>query len=309
MRMLGWLLASMAAAAVVLTSCASGKLLVVNTLARGGDYRLQSDLAYGTDPRQRLDLYLPPSTVQAKPFTLIFIPGGCWGACDTFPKEDYRFVADPFVAQGYGVAIVNYRLFPDVRFNTIIADVAAAVEFVTAQGKGLGVPAENLVLMGHSAGGHMAALLALDERHLQPSTRARLRGWIGFAGPYDFLPYTEDYQPALFAPEQRYPDSQPVNFVSADDVPALLLYGNADTRVKPRNILGLSQRLAQQGVTFQARCYDGIDHAGIIGALSRPLRGRQPVWADVLNFLRQLEQGRVDADQAPSHCPVSVPAA
>jgi acetyl esterase/lipase len=304
-RTLGWCFALLIVAGAGLTSCSAGKLLVVNTLARGGDYQLQADLAYGADPRQRLDLYLPPPTLPAKPFTLVFIPGGCWGACETFPKEDYRFVADTFVAQGYPVAIVNYRLFPDYRFDTIIADVAAAVEFLAEGRPGVAAPAESLVLLGHSAGGHMASLLALDERHLQVATRARLRGWIGFAGPYDFLPYTEDYQPALFAPEERYPDSQPVNFVSRDDAPALLLYGNDDTSVKPRNILSLSRRLAEQGVAFQARCYDDIDHAGIIGALSRPLRSSQPVLADVLAFLRQLEQGRVLADQTPLQCPAA----
>ena len=307
MRALSLAIALLVAVGVGLVSCASGKLLVVNTLARSGDYRLQTDLAYGSDPRQRLDLYLPAAGSLPSPLTVVFVPGGCWGACVTFPKEEYRFVADTLTAQGYAVAIVNYRLFPQYHFDTIIADVAAAVTHIAQQSHALGVSSK-LVLTGHSAGGHMAALLALDERHLPVQVRQQVRGWIGFAGPYDFFPFTEDYQPELFAPEERYPDSQPVNFVSPDDPPALLLYGNDDDSVKPRNIQNLSRTLAEQGVAVQARCYDGIDHAGIIGALSRPRRDSLPVLEDVLAFLRQLEHGQVVADSATLQC-ITTPAA
>ncbi|MEZ5509446.1 MAG: hypothetical protein R3F47_06020 [Gammaproteobacteria bacterium] len=85
----------------VLVSCSSGQLWVVNTLARNGDYLVQADIPYGTDPRQRLDLYQPVASVRSARMTLVFVPGGCWGACDTFPKDDYRFIADTFTAHGY----------------------------------------------------------------------------------------------------------------------------------------------------------------------------------------------------------------
>lgn len=285
----------------LLASCSDGKLLVANSLARTGNYAVQADIAYGPHPRQRLDLYLPTGFAAAVPMTLVFIPGGCWGACDTLPKDDYLFIADTFTAQGYAVAILNYRLFPQHTFPDIIGDVAAAVDFLAQRAPALGA-SDKLVLSGHSAGGHMAALLALDERYLQPDTRTRLQGWIGLAGPYDFLPFTEYYQPFLFAPESRFPESQPVNFVDGSETPALLLYGNADVRVKPRNILSLSARLAEKGVMHQTRCYDGLDHTGIIGALSRPLRNVEPVLADMLAFLQQLEAQQVSALPAPATC-------
>lgn len=285
-----------------LVSCSSGQLWVVNTLARNGDYVVQADIPYGPDPRQRLDLYQPEASVPSARMTLLFVPGGCWGACDTFPKDDYRFIADTFTAHGYTVVIPNYRLYPAHGFADIIADVATAVDLIAQQGGALGIDNQRLVLSGHSAGGQMVALLALDERYLQPGTRRQLTGWIGLAGPYDFFPFTEDYQPALFAPESRYPDSQPVNFVDGAEPPALLLYGLDDIRVKPRNILSLSARLQAQGVPHQALCYDGIDHAGIIGALSRPLRDTRPVLADMLRFLQQLEQGPPDTRLAEVSC-------
>lgn len=302
-----WLAVLLIGALVGLAATSEGKLALVNLLALGGPYQMQHSIAYGDNPYQHLDLYLPPANMPRAPFTLIFVPGGCWGACGTYPKEYYLFVGETFASQGYPVAILNYRQFPLFRFDAIVSDVASAVSFLAQQGESLGTP-NDLVLTGHSAGAHLAAMVALNERYLTAETRAHLRGWIGFAGPYDFLPFTEDYQPELFAPEERYPDSQPVNFVSADDLPALLLYGNDDDTVKPRNILSLGQRLIEAGIPVQARCYDGIDHSGIIGALSRPLRDREPVLADVLAFLRQLEQGKVVPDNAPVNCP-AVPAA
>lgn len=303
-----WLAVLFIGALVGLVTTSEGKLVLVNLLALGGQYQMQSDIAYGDNPYQHLDLYLPPANMPRAPFTLVFVPGGCWGACGTYPKEYYLFVGETFASQGYPVAILNYRQFPLFKFDAIVSDVASAVSYLTEHGPSLGMPGSDLVLTGHSAGAHLAAMVALNERYLTAETRAHLRGWIGFAGPYNFLPFTEDYQPELFAPEEHYPDSQPVNFVSADDPPALLLYGNADETVKPRNILSLSRLLMQKGVPVQARCYDGIDHTGIIGALSRPLRNREPVLADVLAFLRQLEQGKVVADSAPLNCP-SVPPA
>ncbi|MEZ5504564.1 MAG: alpha/beta hydrolase [Gammaproteobacteria bacterium] len=287
----------------VLVSCSSGQLWVVNTLARNGDYLVQADIPYGTDPRQRLDLYQPAASVPSARMTLVFVPGGCWGACDTFPKDDYRFIADTFTAHGYTVVIPNYRLFPAYGFADIIADVAAAVDLIyRAAGRGAGYRQSASGAERTFGGGQMVALLALDERYLQPDTRQQLTGWIGLAGPYDFLPFTEDYQPALFAPESRYPDSQPVNFVDGGEPPALLLYGRDDVRVKPRNILSLSARLQAQGVPHQALCYDGIDHAGGSLALSRPLRDTRPVLADMLRFLQQLEQGPPDTRLAEVSC-------
>jgi len=90
--------------------------------------------------------------------------------------------------------------------------------------------------------------------------------------------------------------------VDGSEPPALLLYGLDDVRVKPRNILSLSARLQGQGVPHQALCYDGIDHAGIIGALSRPLRDTRPVMADMLRFLQQLEQGPPPTRLAVESC-------
>lgn len=293
----GWRLPRMACLAWALSGtlhgCTESSLLLVNTLARSGDYSVQSDIAYGSEVRQKLDIYLPVAAGLASKPTLIFVPGGCWGACATFPKDDYRFVADAFTAHGYGVVIVNYRLYPAVRFAPIISDVRDAVEWVHRHGAQHDLNVEALVLVGHSAGAQMTALLTLNEDYLSADTRAHLKGFVGLAGPYDFLPFTKSYQPDLFGPEPLYPASQPINFVSGGEPPLLLLYGTADDTVKPRNIINLTRRVQQQGGVVVAHCYPDIDHGGIVGALARPLQDSTPVYRDILAFLAQLETGTV----------------
>lgn len=272
-----------------LQGCTRLGLAVLNHYDHQGDYHQEVDLAYGDQPRQQLDLYRPLKPRPQAP-TLIFVPGGCWGACYTYTRDYYRFVADAFTAEGYAVVIADYRLYPGVKFPAIIGDVRDAVDWVTRHGAEHALNTNALVLMGHSAGAHMTALLTLDERYLSPGTRARLRGFIGLAGPYDFLPFTKSYQPDLFGPAARYADSQPVHFVDGTEPPLLLLYGTADNTVKPRNILNLSARVQAQGGAVQVRCYDGVNHGDIVAALARPLHDSDPVFRDILAFLHRLEQ-------------------
>ena len=290
MKSVGITFLLLSAVAVAVASSTTAKLFIVNALACLGEYSLHANIAYGSLPRQNLDLYVPHHRQGNRP-TLIFIPGGCWGACETLPKHDYRFVADSFASRGYGVVVVNYRLFPEVQFPAIIGDVRSALIWVARYGRDYGISSNRLVLMGHSAGAHMATLLDLDPRYLDDGLRRRIMAVVAMAGPYDFLPFTESYEPVLFGPPERFADSQPVSFVKGTEAPMLLLYGEADTRIKPRNILSLSEKVRQRGGRVQTRCYPGIDHSGILAALSRPLRSTEPVYADILHFLDQVGEG------------------
>ena len=76
-------------------------------------------------------------------------------------------------------------------------------------------------------------MLTLNEHYLLAETSSSLRGFIGLAGPYDFLPFTDEYQRIVFGPEKNYSASQPVNFVGGNEPPLLLLYGNDDDTVRP----------------------------------------------------------------------------
>ncbi len=270
---------------------AAASLKFINALARVPGDRLQTNIAYGPHPENQLDIYLPPqsqpTSAQANAPVIVFFYGGCWGACLKFYKSDYRFVAESLAKEGYVVVLPDYRYHPNVKFPAIMTDATAAVEWVNENIEQYGGDPAQLFLSGHSAGAQMAVLLTLNEDYLHSKIHNNIKGFIGLAGPYDFLPFDQAYQPILFGPEENYPISQPINYVDGNEPPLLLLYGNDDTIVFPRNIENLSAKVNQLGGEVEVHRYDRIDHSGIVGALSVPFRNRQPVYADILNFLNQ----------------------
>ena len=269
--------------------CTSLKLALVNGLAKFDDYTRIADIAYGQHSLNGLDWYLPAAD-KAKHVTVIFFYGGCWGGCTVLPKEQYLFVAQALTAQGYSVVIPNYRHHPEVKFAAIMQDAAQAVEWVKAHSAEHGDNSEQLFLMGHSAGAQMAAMLTLQESYLQPKTYQSIKGFIGLAGPYDFLPMTAPYQKVVFGPEESYPATQPINFVQGTEPPLLLLYGNNDTTVKPVNIASLRQAVKQTGGCVETHEYSDLDHAFLLGALSLPFQQQEPVLSDILQFLAYYAQ-------------------
>ncbi len=116
------------------------------------------DMAYGPHPMERLDLFLPAGRPRG---TLMYIHGGYWRSLD---KSDASHVAPPFTAAGYAVAVVNYALCPAVDVETIVAQARGAARWLAAHHADWEAPAGRLFACGHSAGGHLAAMLLATER-------------------------------------------------------------------------------------------------------------------------------------------------
>lgn len=273
---------------LLVTGCTQSALFLVNGLARFDDYSVISDISYGSSELNRLDIYIPGQVEEMRQTNrpvIVFFYGGCWGGCETGFKEDYLFVAQAFTNQDYVAVIADYRRYPEVRFPEIIDDARQATEWVKKNIENYGGNPESIFLMGHSAGAHLAALLTLDETYLSLETQKATRGFIGLSGPYDFLPFTKPYQRAVFSPKETYAKSQPINYVDGTEAPLLLLYGNDDETVKPRNIINLAEKVQQLGGKVETRYYDEIDHVGILGSLSIPLRDRKQVMTDIISFI------------------------
>ncbi len=110
------------------------------------------DLRYGSAPRQTLDLFRA-----AQPRgSLLFIHGGYWRSLD---KSSHSFVAGPLVDRGVSVAVMNYDLCPAVGISDIVVQCREAVAWLARHGREHGMPTGRLVVAGHSAGGHLAAML------------------------------------------------------------------------------------------------------------------------------------------------------
>ena len=270
-----------------LPACTSSALFFVNELARFGNYQVIENIAYGPDKLNRLSIYKPDDLSEKKSSVIIFFYGGCWGGCKTFAKEDYLFIAQALTSYGYIVVLADYRLYPEVKFPQIMDDTGRTVEWVKKNIERHNGDPKAIFLMGHSAGAHLAAMLTLNEKYLKPETYESIKGFIGLAGPYDFLPLTKPYQKAVFGPEEKYPESQPINFVDGAEPPLLLLYGKQDKTVKPHNIKNLAGKVRQLGGSVETRVYDDLDHTGILEALTVPLQNHEPVLSDIVEFIEK----------------------
>ena len=270
-------------AAFVAAGCSPTRVL--NALADTGSSRLTTGIAYGDDPRQKLDLYVP--TKGSGPYPVVmFTYGGSW---NSGTRAEYRFVGDALASRGVLVIIADYRLYPQVRYPEFLEDGAHAVAWTFANARIHGGDPSRIYVMGHSAGGYNAAMLALDPRWLAAvgiSTKS-LAGFIGLAGPYDFLPIGDPaVQPVFFHPNSP-PESQPMRRAGPDSPRSFLAAPENDQIVDAeRNTHQLATKLAASGVAVTYKRYPGVSHESLIGAMGSPLRWLAPVLDDIGEFIR-----------------------
>jgi acetyl esterase/lipase len=246
--------------------------------------RVAEAVAYGAGERLKLDLYAPRAADKDKRPIVIFFYGGSW---NSGRRQGYAFAARALAARGFLVVIPDYRLAPEVRYPDFLRDCAESVHWVRRHAGEYGGDGERIVLAGHSAGAYNAAMLALDPGLLGPD-RAAVRGFVGLAGPYDFLPLDDGATIAAFGAWPRPAETQPISHAAPGAPPALLLHGDADTRVKPRNSRKLAGLLQAAGSDVRLKLYPGLGHIGILTALAIPFRRQAPVLADVASFAGEM---------------------
>jgi acetyl esterase/lipase len=271
-------------AALMGSACTQVEFLAANVPAAFGSYKRKANIAYGNDPQQLLDVYIPGKPGAAPPPLVVFWHGGRWSSGD---KADYLFVGATLAQLGYVAVLPNYRHYPQVKMAGFMHDAAQAALWAAAHAESYGADPNRLYLTGHSAGAHMAALVTLDERYFAAAARSapRIAGVMGLSGAYDFLPLREPDVQDMFGPPELYPDSQPINFVRADAPPMLLVHGLQDDTVAPKNTRNLATALSACGVPVTLKLYHGVMHADTVAALSKPARGRAPTLADIAAFV------------------------
>ena len=288
-------------APLAIAGCSSlGTLNTVNNLTPGdgGTDRVATDIAFGSDPRQKLDIYTPvgagsaPAGAGSAPVgagkapVVVFFYGGSWSSGR---RQDYAFAARALAAQGFVVVVPDYRLVPQVKFPVFVEDGAAAVAWARAHIADHGGDPTRIGVAGHSAGAYIALMLALDPQWLaKAGAPGAIKAAVGLAGPYDFLPFVPGGAAdlALGGPGDLT-RTQPISFASADAPPVLLLNGAEDTTVLPRNATNLAGALTAKGAIAESRIYPGIGHIGILLAVSKPFRGKAPALADSAGFLHK----------------------
>jgi len=261
-----------------------GGLRTIDTLTPAGAYVSELDIAYGPDPRHRLDVYRPSEPTAAPAPVVVFFYGGSWRRGE---KEAYRFVGEYLTRKGCVALVADYRLYPAVHFPAFVEDGAAAIAWARANAPRLGGDPQRIYAMGHSAGAHTAVLLALEPRYLAAFGRSPgdLAGVIGISGPYD-----EDFSAvrwlrAVFPDTAHASEWRPITKARAGAPRMLLANGGRDSLVAPRHAVAMAVRLRELGSPVELRIYDGAGHGDILLGLSTTLAGGSALGSDVLSFI------------------------
>lgn len=296
---------SAALALAALGGCSGSAML--NAAVPHRTFRASTAIPYGPDARQKLDVYEPfepNDTLSTAPHgrpVVVFFYGGSW---QTGKRGDYLFVGQALASRGFIAVLPDYRTWPDTGFPGFVEDAAAAVRWARDHAAEFGGDPSEIFLMGHSAGAHIAVLLATDGHYLaaQRMSKRDLSGVIGLAGPYDFLPLTDPVLKEIFPPTLRAA-SQPINFVSGDEPPMFLAAGKRDTTVDPGNTDRLAARMLAAGDTVKVKHYPHVGHVLLVAAIASPLRFLAPVLTDAANFINEEVAQRAHPAEALSPAP------
>lgn len=273
--------AASAAAIAALAGC-SPAVLLNDWLVPQDGYARSNDIAYGDAPRQQLDVYRPWPGIDGKAPVIVFFYGGSWKGGQ---KSYYPFIGEAFTSRGFVVIIPDYRVYPDARFPTFIEDGARVLRWVRDNIERYGGDPQSILLVGHSAGAHIASMLLADKQYLrqQGMEWSAIRGFVGLAGPYAFDPLAYRSIQPIFAAASR--PTMPYELIDGSEPPMLLVHGADDRTVYPVNSRSLAERSRRLGGRAEVLEVSDLGHIGVVLALAKPFRGDSAVFEPIITFL------------------------
>ena len=225
------------------------------------------NVSYGTDSLQVMDVYLPANRTSDKTKSFVLIHGGGWNGGS---KRDFASYIDSFRKRmpDYAIFNINYRLVNNGHlFPTQENDVKAAIEYISGKAEEYQVNKKKLVLVGASAGAHLALL------HAYKNAEKEVQAVVNFFGPTDLVTmYKNPWHPLVpyalkmitgSTPEQNldiYKQSSPINYITHSSVPTLIFHGGNDNIVHISQSTLLKNRLQQQGVAHEMVVYKEARH-------------------------------------------------
>ena len=268
-------------ASLLLPNCSP--LHVVNKLSTESDSVTVVHRRYGKEQRQQLDVFMPERIVAGSP-VVVFFYGGSWKRGN---KGKYGFVGHSLGNKGYVAVIPDYRLYPEVTFPAFVEDGAKVLAWVREH---VEQARNGVVVMGHSAGAHTAALLALDQSYVKATgqSMSTIRGMIGLAGPYGFNPMEYESTRPIFADVEIIEKAMPVTFACSANIPLLLFHGEDDSLVFPENSRELSRRVYECEGSVRYLELDDMGHFSIVLGLSDSFLAEEAIQSSIDKFLQSL---------------------
>jgi acetyl esterase/lipase len=253
-----------------------------------GTEEVISAVEFGEHPRQRLDVYVPKE-IGVKAPVVVFFYGGSWKGGK---RQDYAFVGHAFNAEGYIAVIPDYRLVPEVRYPDFLIDNANALRWVAAHISDYGGDPERLFVLGHSAGAYNALMLGLATEMFAENglTLPAISAAAGLAGPYDFIPMVYQATKDAFEGVPDLPSTQPVNLVSPESPPMLLVTGTEDELVSPKHSHSLQKSSEENRANSTLLTYEGVGHIKLLLSLGKPFHDSTPAFEDIIDFFSEVER-------------------
>jgi arylformamidase len=229
------------------------------------DYDVRMDQAYGDSAGQTVNVF--PAAAAGSP-VFIFIHGGYWQRLD---KNDYDFVARPFVEAGAAVVNVNYDLAPTVTMDEIVRQVRAAVLWTWQNAGSFNGDRKRIHVSGHSAGGHLTAMVACtDWPALATDVPANLvKSGHAISGLFDLEPIRLCHlNDAVRMDEAAAARNSPMLLAGANNAPLVLAVGGAETDEFLRQQTDYAAALKEAGRETPEIVQAGCNHFDVLFALT-----------------------------------------
>jgi len=222
------------------------------------------DLGYGEGPRQAIDLFLPAAA--ARPPLLAFIHGGYWQSRD---RKDFSFMAEPLVAAGAAVALIDYELTPADTMDRIVAEIREALAWLHRHAACQGFDPERIHVAGHSAGGHLAAFAIATIWQAAFGLPADLiKGAVAISGIFDLEPIRRCYlNDVLQMDEAEARRDSPLHLPLGRPCPVVVAVGEHETQAFHEQSRAYAGRLEAAGWPGVLMTEPGLDHFAIVMTL------------------------------------------
>lgn len=230
------------------------------------------NIAYGTGAKQKLDIFMPNKNIkQNPPPVLVFIHGGYWHALD---KAHFSFIAPPFAQAGACVVVVNYTLCPEISVSGIVAEITQAVIWIKRNIHQYGADANRITLTGHSAGGHLTAMMfTRNWQKLLPELNqsSPLVNGLSISGLYDLAPLQHTpFLEILALTQQDIDDASPIKLPCLMQNSQLVsIVGQQESMEFLRQNQLIEQYWGDKQVPL-CHSITGLNHFSIVQALCQP---------------------------------------
>jgi arylformamidase len=195
-----------------------------------GRIKHRAAIAYGDDPTETFDLFEPKSRAAGPAPLLVFIHGGYWRSLS---KNEFSWIAPSYVARGIKVAIVDYGLAPRYPLETIVRQNLRAIAWMWLNAERLGIARDRIVVAGHSAGGHLTAMMLAARWHRYDARLPfdLLHGGVAISGLFDLEPirHAPYLNGDLLLTLDRVAPLSPLYMTPASDAPLITAVGGDES--------------------------------------------------------------------------------